>query len=165
MAVRRAVDTTDMNAVDSLNVHLEVTIAASSQVVFDALTKDIATWWGFPFLKRKDAQTIVLEPKVGGRLYEVYGENEGALWGMVTAIKSGEELSLVGSMGMPEPTYGAVTFALEPQGNMTIIKFTHSAFGRISQERKGCYTEGWKELLDVRLRAFVEQQIRKGINA
>jgi len=139
MAVRSAVDTTDMNLVDSLNVHLEVTIAAPTRLVFDALTKDIAAWWGFPFIKRKDAQTIVLEPMVGGRLYEVYGENEGALWGMVSAIKSGEVLSLVGSMGMPEPTYGAVTFELESQGNVTIIKFSHSAFGRISQEHKGCY--------------------------
>ncbi|GHO60012.1 SRPBCC family protein [Ktedonobacter robiniae] len=166
MAVKGAIENTgDMDVVDSLNVHLEITIAASPQKVFEALTTDIAAWWGSPFIKRRDANTIVLEPKVGGRLYEVYGENEGALWGMVSSIRNDEELCLTGSMGMPEPTYGAVTFTLAPQGDSTQVKLTHSAFGRISAERKGCYTEGWKDLLDVRLRAFVEQDVRTGIDA
>jgi DNA-binding transcriptional ArsR family regulator len=55
-------------------VDLAVTIDAAPSQVFDAMTQNLSAWWGAPYLYG-DAKDIVLEPKVGGRLYEVWGQD------------------------------------------------------------------------------------------
>src|SRR5262249_38181035 len=99
-----------------------------------------------------------------GRLYEVWGEHEGMLWATVVALKRPQQLQLQGSMMMPEPTYGAIPFQLEAVGQGTVLRLTHQAFGNIGERQQRLYAAGWKDLLDIRLRAFVERGIRHGVD-
>ena len=45
--------------------------------VFDALTVNVAAWWGAPHLLAADATNVVLEPQPGGRFYEEWGPSAG----------------------------------------------------------------------------------------
>jgi DNA-binding transcriptional ArsR family regulator/uncharacterized protein YndB with AHSA1/START domain len=150
----------------SMQVEQEVTINAPAERVFEALTNDISPWWGAPYLITEAPQSIILEPKVGGRMYEESGAGEGALWAMVTAIKKNEHLELTGPIGMSGALHSIATINLEPknEGEATLVKFSHQAIGQLGEETQANYNAGWQDLLGVRLKAFVETGQRHGLN-
>ena len=66
--------------------------------MFDALTQNVAAWWGVPHLRSADATNLVLEPQPGGRFVEEWGHRQGALRAVVTAIRQDEHLELTGTL-------------------------------------------------------------------
>ncbi|MGH2627534.1 MAG: hypothetical protein ACRDHY_12895, partial [Anaerolineales bacterium] len=83
-----------------MHVEQAVTIQAPPRRVFEALTKDIASWWGSPhIIDDERTRDIVLEARLGGRLYEDWGDGAGALWATVTRIRPDEYLELNGPLG------------------------------------------------------------------
>src|SRR5688500_16864894 len=70
--------------VRSFEIEQEVEIQAPPERVFDALTAEVGNWWSHAF---DDApRAILLEPHVGGRFHEVWGDDEGALYATVTRL-------------------------------------------------------------------------------
>jgi len=148
-------------ALNAIHIEQEVRIEAPPSRVFEALTQDVAAWWGAPYLINQNATDIVLEPRVGGRMYEVWGQNkdkskaedEGALWAVVTAIERNKRLTLSGHMGMSGAVSGFIAYALEPAGkSATTLKLTHRAIGEVSEETRQNYSGGWSDLLATRLK-------------
>lgn len=85
--------------------------------VFEALTRDITAWWGPPHIVDEErGRDIVLEPRLGGRLYEDWGDSAGALWATVTRVRPDEYLELTGPLGTRRLVLGLITFTLEPRG-------------------------------------------------
>lgn len=151
--------------VEAIHIEQEVTIEASPERVFDALTKEISAWWGAPYLVSEKAQDIVLEPKLGGFFYEVWGEDQGVLWATVTGIKWGERLELTGPIGMRGAVQAIVSYELEPKENATILRLSHRAVGEVTKETEENYGQGWEDLIGTRLKAFVETGKRHGIRS
>lgn len=156
-----------MTAVDAFHIELDTEVKASSQRVFAALTKGIASWWGPPYFEGKDAFNIKLEAKVGGRLWEQWdyskGDQEGALLGTVVAINPPEYLRLSGSFGMHEHVaHSFLTFRLTYANGVTTVSLRHSVLGVVSDELKDRYTSGWKDLMS-RLVHLVEEGHSSGI--
>jgi uncharacterized protein YndB with AHSA1/START domain len=142
-----------------VQIEQAVLIEATSEHVFEALTSDVGAWWSHRF--SAEAREVRLEPWVGGRFHEAFGANgEGALYATITYIKHGEVLRLSGPMGMPGPVVGVIGYTLEPQGGATLLKLSHRIIGHVSEEQRQRYTDGWRELLDTRLKVFVEQGVR-----
>lgn len=150
----------------SMQVEQEVNINASAERVFAALTHDVSAWWGAPYLLTASPQAIILEPQVGGRLYEESGSGDGALWATVTSIKKNEHLVLTGPIGMSGALHSVVTFSLEPknEGEATLLKLSHQAIGQLGDDTQSNYDAGWQDLLGARLKAFVEKGERHGLN-
>jgi DNA-binding transcriptional ArsR family regulator/uncharacterized protein YndB with AHSA1/START domain len=146
-----------------LQIEQEITIEAAPARVFEALTNEVSAWWGAPYLISEEAKTLTLEPKIGGRFYEDWGDGAGALWGLVTSFKQNEWIEVSGSIGMSGVVSGVVSFELQTQGNGTIIKLSHRAMGEVNERLQAGYAGGWHDLLAVRLKAFVEQGIKYGI--
>jgi uncharacterized protein YndB with AHSA1/START domain len=147
-----------MTAMDFYQTEQEVLVEADANSVFDGLL-DVDAWWSHRF--SDDSKALRLEPVVGGRFYEVFNDaDDGVLYGTVTAIRRGEHLSLTGSAGMEGAVVGFVRFDLEDRGGQTLLKLSHRAFGEIGETRKQNYNAGWGELLNQRLKRFVEQGIR-----
>ena len=149
--------------VGRIEIEQEIVIEAPPSRVFHALTHDISSWWGPPYLHSRAAHDIILESEVGGRLYELWGDEQGALWAVVTAIRNDELLELTGAFGMAGPVYGTVAFSLESRASQTVLRLSHRAVGQVDVEVKMAYTSGWSDLLATRLKAFVEEGIRYGI--
>ena len=55
----------------SMQIELEVPVAATPEVVFDALTVRVGSWWTMTF---QTSATVVLEPWEGGRFFESWRE-------------------------------------------------------------------------------------------
>ena len=138
-----------------LHIEQEVVINASPEEVFEAMTGSVESWWNHGF--SENPRAIVLEPHVGGRFYEDFGEEgDGALYCVVSYVDRPHSLWMQGSMGMREPVTGTIKFELEKQGEATLLKLSHHAFGLIDDQKEGTYTEGWKMLLGQRLKRLVE---------
>lgn len=128
--------------VASMDIAHELRIEAPPERVFDALTR-MGEWWPHRF--RADG-TVVLEPSVGGRFYEDWGDGNGALYGFVTALRRPEHIAVRGPMGMAGPVTSVWTFDLAAEGSGTLLQGTHRAYGDISEETRAGYTSGWTEV-------------------
>jgi uncharacterized protein YndB with AHSA1/START domain len=142
------------------SIEQDITIQAPREDVFDALTQEISAWWGPPYVHSSGAKGLVLEPQVGGRLYEDLGAEEGLLLATVVFIKRPNELRMIGSMGLPGLVQGVIQFQFEPKDEGTLLKLSHRMMGEVGQEIRTAYDGGWQMLLETRLRNFVEHGTR-----
>lgn len=152
-----------MSEVRAFQIEQEVTIDAPAARVYDALTGEVAAWWGLPHMYAEDARDIILEPRVGGRFYEDWGNGEGALYATVTIARRPERLRLSGSMGMRGAVAGVIEVTLTPKGGATVLRMSHRAVGEVTGETESGYRDGWRTLLTERLKAYVERGVRSGL--
>ncbi len=150
------------------NIEIEQTINASPKRVFAALTSGIDIWWGDPYFENEAAtKDLILEAKIGGRLYERWsstGDKHGSLLGIVTAINPPELLRLEGPFGVVSGgvVHSRVTFELKSIESGTLLQFTHHAVGGIDDQWGLKFRQGWQDLLG-RLKRLVEDGQAEGI--
>ncbi len=145
----------------SLDIEQEVALDAPRTRVFAALIEETGAWWGHPYLN-DETTALILEPALGGRFYEVWGEDAGALLATVSAIAPNRRLGLTGRLHVGVGI-AVADFRLEDDGKGTVLKFSLRAIGHVSPEAAERFAGGWAELLTVRLKAFVERGERLGL--
>ncbi len=142
--------------IGSVEANVEVTIHAAQQRVWDALVNETTHWWPKSFLTSERTKRFVIEPRLGGRVFEDFGGGEGATWYTVAGVESPNLLMLVGHMGPPfgGPLATLLRLALTPVGpNETKLEITDAAFGQVAD----CDTEsGWREVFDENFRLYAE---------
>lgn len=148
---------------NSFEIEQNIEINAKPEEVYNALTQNIANWWGRPYIINEQATELTLEPKVGGLFYESWGENEGFKWGEVTYIKNNEVLEITGTFGMRNAIHSKVCFTLSKKGMGTNVELSHTAFGGVDDKTKEGYSGGWKDLIGLRLKKFVEEGTKMGL--
>ena len=126
----------------TLDVQNDLRIAAPPEKLFDALVR-MGDWWPHRF---RENSTVRFEATVGGRFWEDWGDGDGALYGTVGAIRRPEKLAVSGPMGMQGPVTSVFSYELVPDGDGTLLKGSHRAFGDIDEETRAGYTAGWTEV-------------------
>ena len=121
---------------------------------FELFTTRIASWWpvGTHSYGGDEVQDVVLEPHVGGRLYEVTDKGEQD-WGSVVAWDPPGRFVLDWQIGDARGTEVEVTFEAEGPGSRVVLE--HRGFG--AADPRGRYASGW----DVVLAPFVESASKK----
>lgn len=132
---------------------LQVFVDGVPWKVFDALTMNVAAWWGGRHMRSAEASNLVLEPQPGGRFYEEWGHRQGALRGIVTAIRQDERLELRGAL-FDEAATARMSIRLESREGGTLLT--------LSGERLPA--DAIDDLFRVRLKAFVEKGVRSGVS-
>ena len=121
---------------------------------FDLFTARIGSWW--PVRSHsyggEDVKNVVLEPRVGGRLYEVTDEGEQD-WGSVLAWEPPARLLLDWQIGEACGTQVEVTFSPEGPGSRVVLE--HRGFAAADPRER--YGGGW----DVVLATFAESASEK----
>jgi DNA-binding transcriptional ArsR family regulator/uncharacterized protein YndB with AHSA1/START domain len=139
---------------------LRVFVDAPPWRVFDALTMNVGAWWGAPHLVSPEATGLVVEPQPGGRFYEEWGHRQGALRGLVAAIKQDERLELTGAV------FGAgvcaLGFVLDGREGGTLVSASIAGAGSVPAGR-GDAAAVLDDLVRTRLKAFVERGTRSGV--
>ncbi len=147
----------------SVDIALDVPINAPAQKVFAAITNDTAAWWGRPWLTDA-AVGIELDARLGGWLREVWAGEGGALLGIVTAFDPDRRLEITGRLHLGV-VQGIADFQLKPDGEATVVSFSHRAIGDVPAELADAFSNGWRDLLATRLTAYAERGERMGIAA
>jgi hypothetical protein len=130
-------------ASDAFRLDQEVEILAPRETVWASLL-DVEAWWCHRVVGK--GSTLVLEPRVGGRFFERWGEDEGALWGVVTFLKRPEVLRLCGPLGMSGAAQSVYEYRLEPRGPRTTLRLTHRCSGEMEPGTREDYDGGWRQL-------------------
>ena len=146
----------------AIDVAEEIAIAAPPADVFAGLTEEPGAWWGKPYTS-DGATALVLEPEIGGRFYERWGQEGGALLAHVSKILPSRRLELTGRLHFGV-VLGVADFVLEPAGDGTVLRFTHRAVGDIGDISTAMIGAAWQILLSRQLKIFVEAGERHGID-
>jgi uncharacterized protein YndB with AHSA1/START domain len=121
---------------------------------FELFTAGIATWW--PVKTHSyggDAvRSVIFEPEVGGRLYEVTDEGEQD-WGRVRSFEPPNGFLLEWLIGEACGTEVEVTFTEEGPGSRVVLEYRGFGAGNAREN----YAGGW----DVVLGPFVESASKK----
>jgi DNA-binding transcriptional ArsR family regulator/uncharacterized protein YndB with AHSA1/START domain len=145
----------------SIDLAQELVLAAARAEIFAALTDGVAAWWGAPYLTSK-AVGLSLSSRVGGSFVEEWEGGGGRQLAVVTALDPNARLELTGSFHLGV-VFGIVEFRLTDDPDGTRLAFSHRGIGDISPEAAEAFAAGWRELLGVRLKTFVETGERLGI--
>ena len=117
---------------------------------FELFTTRIASWWpvGTHSYGGDEVTDVVLEPRAGGRLYEVTAAGEQE-WGSVLAWEPPDRLLLDWQIGEARGTEVEVRFS--PEGPGTRVELEHRGFS--ADDPRDRYETGW----DIVLAPFVDQ--------
>jgi uncharacterized protein YndB with AHSA1/START domain len=141
----------------STQVELELTIEAPRERVWTALVQEMGAWW------RKDfycagGKRFVMEPFVGGRVYEDAGDGNGLHWYTVTVLSAPRLLALSGQLAPPwgGPAVSFVRIELEAAGERTRLRLSDSLFGVVDEGSHASISEGWRLLIGEGLKPHAE---------
>ena len=145
----------------AIDISQELALKARRHTVFRALTKEVASWWGPPYLTSR-ATGLELDPRLGGAFRENWDRGGGKLLATVTAVEPERLLELTGPLHLGV-VFGIAEFRLEDDSEGTRLSFAHRGIGEVSPDVVEAFAGGWAELLGNRLRRFVEGNERRGI--
>lgn len=128
---------------------------ASQERVWKAVTDEQMDWYPYNYSGER-LKRIVVEPRVGGRVYEDWGDEAGHLYSNVTHW---DPPRAMGTRGFLRPAILLEQwFVLESDGDETILKGSTITFGPITDEMaEGIRSHGDPKLFEDKLRAWVER--------
>ncbi|HLF28754.1 MAG TPA: SRPBCC domain-containing protein [Anaerolineae bacterium] len=134
-----------------LKVEQSISIAAKPERVWRAWTAEISKWWTRPYFIDPERVTgLVLEPQLGGRFIEMWGEQgAGYLLGHVIEWLPPQRLAFTWTEKAWTGAATVVWVTLEPEGQGTRVTLVHEGFERLpdgAAQRSG-YQMGWGDLL------------------
>jgi hypothetical protein len=131
-------------------------IKCSRAHAYATFTARIGEWWPGAFsASGPDLADVVIEPHVGGRVYEISKGGDEFTWGAVKAIQDGTAITIVWTLGVhaPDPTEVDLRFAGDITGDLADddlvadVTLRHSGF--VSADDHGRFDSdgGWSEVL------------------
>jgi len=154
-----------MSVVDLAPVVKTLELRRSAIDAFRMYVHEAAHWWPLEthaLSPENNTQVIGLtvEPRVGGRVYEIAADGREFDWGEVLAYESGSRFAMTWQLGRPRAQSGEVEVRFEPIGEISCrITLTHSGWERMgekgSQLRDG-YDAGWSSVFGERFADYAK---------
>ncbi|MGH8016226.1 MAG: hypothetical protein ACREBV_08550 [Candidatus Zixiibacteriota bacterium] len=82
-----SIKTAEPNKLQSVGIELEIAIDRPISKVWKALVTETTKWWPKDFYTSKNTKAFVIEPKLGGRMYEKLTGGAGLVWMTVYGIE------------------------------------------------------------------------------
>lgn len=138
------------------HVELEIPIRASRERVWNAIVEEINLWWRKDFYSSEKTKRFVLEPTLGGKMYEDLGKGAGFVWYTVAGLDPGHKINLVGYLtpAFGGPATSILELSLEEKGKTTVLHLSDATLGPAANSQEK--TSGWKMLFEDGLRDYVE---------
>lgn len=146
---------TPNEAIQTLCVEKEISIAAPLDIAFESLLEEIGPANEIP---GGQAMPMVVEAWPGGRWYRDLGNQSGHLWGHVQVIKPPFLLEISGPLFMSYACLNHIQYRLSAEGTGTKLRLTHRAIGEIAAAHRDGVREGWSHGLE-RIRQIAESRL------
>lgn len=129
-----------------------ITVARPVEDAFHLYTEGLATWWPLRThsVAQADAQTCVLEPRLGGRLYERTSAGDEHEWGSVLVWDPPHRLVHTWHPGSDEDSAQQVEIRFAPDGAGTRVELVHTGWEKLGDrmaEVMANYRTGWDFVL------------------
>ena len=134
-------------------------VKASREKAFDVFVAGMGGWWMKSHSLLQSSQCdVVIEPREGGRWFEIGEDGSEQMWGKVLAWDAPERVMLAWQLNADwsyDPDFETtVEVRFTADGEHTIVEFEHrdlERFGDRAEELRGGYESGmeggWGELL------------------
>jgi uncharacterized protein YndB with AHSA1/START domain len=144
-------------------IRRSIIVASSAEHAFDVFTRGMGSWWPLdgahsrwnerrePGLK---AEGVVVEPYVGGRIFETFSDGSEASWGTILVFDEPHRVVIAWkpNSGPYLPTEVDVEF-IELDDGSTRVDLEHRGWERLgaeAAERRSSYLVGWQLPFDER---------------
>jgi uncharacterized protein YndB with AHSA1/START domain len=146
-----------MNPVDDavriLRIETEVRLSARPEQVFDAITVHFGDWWPHRF---REGAKLVLEPRLGGRCFEDWGNGTGAMYAEVTHLEPPVKLCLRGPWGLNRESQVIIWWHIKPSHTGSVLTRSFRAWGHFEDDMVEAYRDGARVALEHHLKPYVE---------
>lgn len=130
----------------SLDIRQEAEFEASPEAVFNALTRDVQSWW--IMRQTNPGSSLSLEPRVGSSLIERSPDGHEVIWGTLEEVRPPDRLYFSGRFAVEGAVAGRVHFDLERTGSGGYhLRLSHQALGNISDSTRNSFNAGWGKLI------------------
>jgi len=151
-------ETMETRTVTLEQVELQIKIAAPAARVWKALLEETTFWWSKDFYTSDKTRGVYFEAKLGGKLYEDYGNGAGAVWYEIFAFNPPHSLDLKGNLAVPYgPAFSLLHLELKAEGNGTLFRLSDSTFSA-SKDDAQTKVDGWRQLFEDGLKQYVESR-------
>jgi uncharacterized protein YndB with AHSA1/START domain len=139
-------------------VEKSVTVSVPVERAFEVFTAEIGTWWPLRThaVDTERSETVVMEGRVGGRLYERTPSGEEHVWGTLVAWEPPNRIVYSWHPGRGEETAQEVEITFGPEGEGTRVDIRHYGWEKLGdrlEETIASYNEGWDKVIAVYARA------------
>ena len=116
---------------DGFLVRHEMTVAAPPARVYDALVRELSTWWSPSHTYTGDARNLSIDAQPGGCFCEKYPAGGGIEHARVIHAAPGRLLRLSGALGplAPDGVAGSLSWRMTLEGAGTKLELTYSVGG------------------------------------
>ena len=133
-------------------VEKSVTVSVPVERAFEVFTAEIGTWWPLRThaVDTERSETVVMEGRVGGRLYERTPSGEEHVWGTLVAWEPPNRIVYSWHPGREEETAQEVEITFSPEGEGTRVDIRHYGWERLGdrlEETIASYNEGWDKVI------------------
>jgi uncharacterized protein YndB with AHSA1/START domain len=128
-----------------------VDVDAPAEHAFRVFTEGIDTWWPLKTHSTGEdrAESVHIEPRVGGLVVETMQGGETSEWGSVLAWDPFDRLAIEWRVN-PEKPATEIEISFTPDGDGTVVRLEHRYWERhgekAAEERAG-YSAGWERVL------------------
>jgi uncharacterized protein YndB with AHSA1/START domain len=129
-----------------------VHVRATPEAAFRRFTAEMASWWPLAShsVGESEAETVVFEGRVGGRIVERMRAGRECVWGSVTAWDPPRRVAFTWHPGREPESAQDVEVRFAASGERTRVELVHTGFERLGHEarraRRG-YPIGWTYVL------------------
>jgi uncharacterized protein YndB with AHSA1/START domain len=136
-----------------------ISVNRTPEEAFRIYTEGIATWWPLEtHAPSGKSETVIIEPREGGRLYERTTDGEEVEWGEVLAWEPPHRLVHSWHLGRSIATEVELRFSAEGDG--TRVDLVHSGWerhGEYAADLRASYDTGWDFVFGERYGAAVRE--------
>jgi len=137
---------------------VECIISQNISKAWDAYMTDNAKWWPKDMYTSPKTKRFVVEKKLGGLLYEDFGEGEGLVWGSIIGLDKPNTILIKGTLakefGGPATTIEKIGF--QQDGENTKVSYHIDFVGVVDEKTKNSLAEGWQMILDKYYKPYCE---------
>lgn len=118
-------------------------LEATLHNAWTALVFELSNWWPSTMFASEHTKEMVLEPSLGGRLYEDHGNGQGVMWSTVCTVIEEKLIEFAGPV-MPRfggPAYNTISLSLEETDGKVVLHMVSGTIG--AQADSATMKEGW----------------------
>lgn len=127
---------------------LSYSLDKTPEQVWESFFVHLNQWWTADFYTNSRTKSFHIETKLGGKMYEDFGNDEGLVWGEVIGIDYPKSLQVRGMLSgeFGGPTLSYEKFSFEEEDGKTTLRYQAEFIGDIAEKSLKSLESGWKSI-------------------